>query len=169
METCTLEQYRQYLDTFAVPSPADRQLIADGTVGLVLLPEKHFHYQRTVGYSFELAVMAESGTERRLLFVRIDSWDPRYREAAAPGEIDFCIPMAYPGASDRERLTWTLPFGGAWSDTKQEAIVVFDSTWREWLASLPTGLAFSHHGADSAAFLQFGPQERGAIEAFCQG
>lgn len=166
METCTSQQYRQYLETFTVPNPADRQLIADGKVGLVLLPESEFRYQRSVGYSFETAVMVEEGSDHRLLFVRIDSWDPAYRQAAQPGEIDFCIPAAYEGASERERLTWTIPLDGAWSDTKQEALVVFDSTWRPWLGSLAAGLAFSNAGAESGAFMEFGERELAAIQEF---
>src|SRR4051794_12431404 len=106
MTPCTLQQYHQYLETFSRPAPADRHVMnAAGTVGLVLLPETQFRYDKNVGYSFVAAAMVEEGTDNRLLFVRIDSWDPQYRENAAPGEIDFCIPLAYEGASDRQRLT----------------------------------------------------------------
>jgi hypothetical protein len=152
VKTCTSEQYRQYLETFAQPAPADRQLIQEGKVGLVFLPENHFRYSKNVGYSFETAALVEEGTDNRLLFLRIDSWDPQYR-ANAP--IDYCIPMAYEGASDRERLTWTIPFGGAWSDTTQEALLVFDATWREWFSCISEGVAFSNRGAESAGFLKF--------------
>jgi len=166
METCTPQQYQQYLETFAVPNPANRQLINEGKVGLIFLPDSQFRYDRKVGYSFETAVSAEAGADRRLLFIRIDSWDPQYRETAAAGEIDYCIPMAYDGASDRERLTWTIGFGGAWSDTRAEAIVVLDSTWRDWFQSFSDGLAFSNPSAESAAFMRFGERERDAIRAF---
>src|SRR5262249_39725535 len=104
MKTCSSQLHRQYLETFARPDPADRHLMQDGKVGLILLLEKHFKYDRNGGYSFDTAAVVEEGTDNRLLFVRIDSWDPHYRETAGPGAIDFCIPIAYDGASDRERL-----------------------------------------------------------------
>jgi hypothetical protein len=85
--------------------------------------------------------LVEQGTDNRLLFIRIDSWDPRYRET---NPVDYCIPIAYEGASDRERLTGTVPFGEAWSDSKEDALLVFDATWREWFRSLSEGVAFSN-------------------------
>jgi hypothetical protein len=167
MNTCTSEHYRQYLETFSRPAPTDCQVINEGKVGLILLPEKHFRYDRNVGYSFETAVVVEEGSDNRLLFIRIDSWDPHYRETAGPGQIDFCIPLAHDGASPRERLKWTIPLGGAWLDTKEEAFLVLDSTWREWLSSLSQGLAFSNPGAATAAFMQFGQRELAALREFC--
>ncbi len=166
MQTCTPQQYGQYLETFTVPNPADRQLINQGKVGLIFLPDSQFRYDRKVGYSFETAVSVEEGTHRRLLFIRIDSWDPRHRETAAAGEIDFCIPLAYDGASDRERLTSTIGFGGAWSDTRPEAILVLNSTWRDWFQTFSEGVAFSNPSAECAAFMRFGERERDAIRTF---
>jgi hypothetical protein len=166
MKTCTPQQYRQYLESFTVPDPADRQLIDNGKVGLILLPESRFRYDPKVGYSFDTAVMVEEGTDRRLLFIRIDSWDPKNRETSAP---DYCIPMAYEGASDRERLIWTIGFEGGWSDAKEEVLLVLDSSWREWFRSFSKGLAFSNASAESAAFLKFRHQEFAAIRAFSAG
>ena len=51
------------------------------------------------------------------------------------GEIDYVIPLAYDGASEGERLRWTIPFGGAWSDTIEQVTLVFDERWRSWLSS----------------------------------
>jgi hypothetical protein len=167
MQSCTPQQYRQYLETFTRPAPADRHLMNGGTVGLVLMPASQFRYDKNVGYSFGAAAVVEEGTDNRLLFIRIDSWDPRYRETARPGEIDFCIPLAYEGASDRERLVWTIPLGGRWSDTREEAFLVLDSAWREWLQPISGGLAFSNPGAESGAFMPFGRPEAAAIQAFC--
>jgi hypothetical protein len=114
-----------------------------------------------------VAVAAEEGTGRRLLFIRINSWDPKLRKTAAGG-IDFCIPMAYEGGSDREHLTRTIGFGGDWSDTREEAIVVLDSTWHDWLQSFSDGIAFSNPTAESAAFLSWGTVDWNSIRAFCE-
>jgi len=168
MKTCTQKQYRQYLETFAVPDIEKARFIQDGAVGLVMLEEAQFKYARTVGYAFETAVVAEKGTGRRLLFIRIDSWDPEYRKKAGPGEIDYCIPLAYEGASEREKISWTIPFGGAWSDTKEEATVVFDESWKDWFARIKRGVAFTNASAGSAAFLELGERERKPIEEFCK-
>jgi hypothetical protein len=154
---------------FSRPDPGNASFIQDGKVGLVMLPVEQFRYSRDVGYAFELAVLAEAGTDRRLLFIRIDSWDPEYRKQAAPGEIDYCIPLAYDGAPEREKVLWTIPFGGAWSDTREEALLVLDSTWIAWFEKVETGLAFSNPGAESAAFMKIQDREAKAIRAFCSG
>jgi hypothetical protein len=163
MRTCTAPLFRQYLERFAVPAPADRLLIGDGTVGLVMLPESRFRYDRNVGYSFETVVMVEEESGQPVLFVRIDSWDPGYRET---NPIDYCIPIADPNASERERLVSSIGFDGGWSDTKQEVIVVFDPTWRDWFRSFSAGLAFSSPGAESAAFMKYGERETPVVHAF---
>ena len=168
MKTCTPKQYRQYLETFTVPIIENARLIQDGSVGLVVLEEAQFKYCRTVGYAFEVAAMEEKDTGRRLLFIRIDSWDPEYRKNAGPGEIDYCIPLAYEGASEREKLSWTVPFGGAWSDTREEATVVFDERWKDWFAGLTVGVAFTNPDAESGAFLRFTEREKKPIDEFCK-
>jgi len=48
--------------------------------------------------------MADECGDNRLFFVRIDSWDPAYRKDVLAGQIDYCIPLAYDGASAAERL-----------------------------------------------------------------
>jgi hypothetical protein len=168
VNTCTTEQYRQYLETFTVPIIENTRFIQDADVGLVMLDEAQFRYSRTVGYAFEVAAMEEKDTGRRLLFIRIDSWDPEYRKNAGPGEIDYCIPAGYEGATAREKLSWTVPFGGAWSDTKEEATLVFDDRWKSWFARIKTGIAFTNPSAGSAAFLRFGEREQKSIDEFCK-
>jgi hypothetical protein len=139
----------------------------DGRVGLILLPAKEFTYDKAVGYSFDTAVVVEEGSDNLLLFIRIESWNPQYRAEAVAGQIDFCIPIAYEGASDCERLLWTIPLGGSWSDCKREALMVFDSAWRDWFRPLSDGLAFSNPGAESAAFMNWRQHDFAAIRAFC--
>lgn len=168
METCTKQQYEAYLESLTVPDPDRRRLVQDGSVGLIVLEKNQFTYSPEVGYAFEVASLTEEETGRRLLFIRIDSWDPKYRAQAEPGAIDYCIPMAYEGASELERLKWTIPFGGAWSDTREEALLVFDASWANWLRQVRTGLAFANPDAKSAALMQLGERELGPIKAFCQ-
>lgn len=166
MNTCTPQEYQAYLHSFVTPDPAGRSLIQDGRVGLIQLPLEQFQYSRDVGYAFEVAVLEEEGTGRRLLFIRIDSWDPKLREAGEP--VDYCIPMAYEGASEREQLTWTIPFGGGWSDAREEALLVFASDWADWFRGLQDGVAFTNPDTKSASFLRFGERERTPIENFCR-
>lgn len=168
MKTCTADQYRQYLETFTVPIIENTRSIQDGSVGLVVLAEAQFKYSKTVGYAFEVAAMEEKDTGRRLLFIRIDSWDPEYRKHAGLGEIDYCIPLAYEGASEREKLSWTVPFGGAWSDTREEATLVFDERWKDWFEKLIVGVAFTNEGAESGAFLRFTEREKKPLAEFCR-
>jgi hypothetical protein len=166
MTTCTPQQFQACLESFTLPNPNHRSLIQNGRVGLIELPPQQFQYSRHLGYAFEVAVVAEDEQARRLLFVRIDSWDPEQRQRDGPP--DYCIPGAYEGASSREKLKRTIPFGGGWSDSREEALLVFQPDWAEWFGSLKEGLAFSNPGADSAAFLKFGPREVKAISAFCR-
>jgi hypothetical protein len=152
VKVCTAEQYRKYLESFATPNPADRSLIQAGRVGLIELRPEQFRYSRDLGYAFEVAAVAEEGAGRRLLFIRIDSYDPGLRAAGEP--VDYCIPVAYDGASARERLTWTIPFGGGWSDAREEGLLVFESDWAGWFRGLRDGVAFTNPGAESACFLR---------------
>jgi hypothetical protein len=167
METRTTQQCQRYLDTFIRPDSSNRHLMGEGKIGLILLSAEQFKYDRSEGYSFETAVVAEQDTGNRFLFIRIDAWNPEYRAKAQSGEIDYCIPIAYPGASDRERLKWTIPMGGAWSDTTEKALVVFDSSWRAWFESLTAGLAFSSPGEQSGAFMNWSQHDLKDIRAFC--
>jgi len=166
MKTCSDEQHTAYLATFFSPRPASRRIVRDGAVGVIELPTDVFHYSPDAGYEFEVAAMAAAGTGRRLLFVRIDYYDPQLRREAEPGSIDYCIPMAYDGASERERLCWTIPFGGAWSDTREEALLVFEEEWAEWLREVKEGLAFANPGGKSGAYLAFKGRALGPIDAF---
>jgi hypothetical protein len=168
MKTFTPEMLQKYLETFSQPDPETRSFIQEDTVGVILLPETAFRYDRAAGYAFELAAMESEDGSQRILFIRIDSWDPKYRANAAPGEIDYVIPLAYDGASDRERLSWTIPFGGAWSDTCEEATLVFtQDLWRDWFREIKTGLAFANPGGESAAFLKLQERDFKPIQQFC--
>ena len=162
------KEYEAYLESLTAPDPARRRLVQDGNMGLIALEKNQFTYSPDVGYAFEVAALAEEETGRRLFFIRIDSWDPKYRAEAEPGSIDYCIPMAYDGATELERLKWTIPFGGAWSDTSEEALLVFDASWAEWFRQVKTGLAFANPGSQSAALMQLGERELGPIKTFCE-
>jgi hypothetical protein len=165
MKIRTPQQCQAYLQSFVTPEPAGCSVIQDGRVGLIVLPPDQFRYSRDLGYAFEVAVVEEAGTSRRLLFIRIDSWDPKRREAGEP--VDYCIPLACEGGSPREQLTRTIPFGGGWSDARAEVLLVFPSDWVDWFRRLVDGVAFTNPEAESACFLSFGDRERVSIEAFC--
>ncbi len=168
IEPCTPEQYQAYLDTFTKPDPARRSLIEGGRVGLLVLSPCEFQYSPDLGYDFALAAKAEESTGRRLLFIRISSWDPHDPRSRASGwPVDFCIPLAYEEASPRERLTWSLGFGGAWSDSREEALLVFTHDWAEWFRGLAEGVAFTNPDQPTACLLRFGKSERKVIEVFC--
>ena len=168
VDTCTLAQYQAYLGTFTRPDPASRSCIQEGQVGLVVLPLHQFKYSPDVGYDFALAVKVEEATRRRLLFIRISSWDPQDPNGRASGQgIDFSIPLAHDRASPRERLSWTIGFGGAWSDSREEALLVFGADWADWFSKLAEGVAFANPGGQSGCLLRFGERERSLIQAFC--
>ena len=164
MKTCSPAQFGQYRSTFLAPDLHRKELIADDKVGLVYLPPDQFTYRRSAGYAFEVAAVAEQGTSHKLLFIRIDVFDPKERETSPP---DYCIPIAYDGASDRERLIWTIGFGGGWSDCREDALLVFDSDWIPWFRSLVDGVAFSNEEAESAAYLSFDDRVLPVIADFC--
>jgi len=168
IETCTPQQYQAYLDTFTRPDAAARSIVHDGQVGLVELPLHQFEYSPDVGYDFALAAKVEEATGRRLLFIRISSWDPQDPHGRASGQgVDFCIPLAHDRASPRERLSWTIRFGGAWSDSREEALLVFTSDWAGWFSRLAEGVAFANPTGQSGCFLRFGEAELSVIREFC--
>ena len=167
-ETCTPTQYQAYLDTFTRPDPTARSLIQEGQVGLVELPLHQFKYSPDVGYDFALAAKVEEATGRRLLFIRISSWNPQDPHGRASDQgVDFCIPLGHDGASPRERLSWTIGFGGAWSDSREEAVLVFTPDWADWFRNLAEGVAIANPSGESACILRFGERERSVIREFC--
>jgi hypothetical protein len=164
---CTHDQYLAYLDACTAPPPQSRSLLPEGRVGLVLLDPTQFRYFPPAGYEFEVAAMMEAGTARRLLFIRIDSWDPHRRATGPPA--DYVIPIVREGASPRERLLGAIPFGGGWADARTEALLVFPESWADWFRGLRDGIAFANPGENQACILRFGGREKYPLRAFCGG
>jgi len=129
------------------------------------LPPEVFRWDPELVYTIDTDLKRHDETGEPLLFMRILSFDPRYR--AAHPEIDFCIPLAYDGACEREALTWTL-FAGAWSDTRDEGILVFEREHAEWIARISDAVAVHERGRDTASKVSIGERERRAIDAFAR-
>jgi hypothetical protein len=153
-----LARYRQHLTW---PAP-DRGRIAG--VPIIELAIEQFAYRDDVGYDFELCCMAHPATAERWLFVRIDQWDPEIRRTSP--DIDYCIPLAYDGASEGERLRWTIGFGGGWSDAAEVALLVFDRAWRDFFARVDDRVVFANPNARSGALLRIPDRHRNALDAF---
>ncbi len=140
-------------------------MIENNTMGLIVPPLNQFEYSADVNYEFETAVMEEEKTDCKLLFIRIDAYDPAGRETNKP---DYCIPLAFEGATDYQKLTWTVPFGGAWSDTREVVLMVFDDTWIPWFKGISKGLAFSNPNSRAACCMTYSAREQETISLFCQ-
>ena len=164
METYSKKLRSAFDKALCFIDPTHAYIDTDDRLGVVLLDPEVFLYRQEVGYAFETAVMESSEGGDRLLFVRIDAWDPVHR--AENPQIDYCIPMAYKGASEAEQLRWKIPFGGAWSDTWEVGLIVFDERWRGWLRQVEGQLAFTNPGGSSAALFRLGERHQEKLEAF---
>ncbi len=165
---CTAAQYADYLRLFT-PAESAWGASMPGAGGeevpLLLLPPEAFRWDEKLAYGLDTDAKVERGSGRPLLFLRVLSWDPVARARAEPGSLDFCIPIAYDGAGERERLSWTL-FAGAWSDTKDEAILVLELPWREWVVSVRDRIVLGERGRKTGSILTLGDREREPIQAF---
>jgi hypothetical protein len=58
------------------------------------------------------------------------------RKKLHPSEIDWCIPMAYDGAPEVDRLGWKVGFCEGWSDSFVAFRLRFDGAFREFFADV---------------------------------
>jgi len=100
---------------------------------LLSLPSAVFKWDEKLIYTGEFTLRVNEATKEPLLFLRVLSFDPVVRREHP--EIDFCIPMAYDGASERERASWGL-WAGAWCDTREEFTLLFDGQAKDWLGQV---------------------------------
>ena len=163
--TCDEITFRRYLELFTNVSRTwtGETRVSGRMLPLLNLPSGVFRWDPTLVYTIDSDFKIRVGTGKPLLFIRIMSFDPKYR--ANHPEIDFCIPMAYDGASETERLLWTL-FAGAWSDTRDEAILVLQEDLLNWAESISDRLVVHEHGKDTASIVNIGQRERQGIGGF---
>jgi hypothetical protein len=164
IKTYSAKLRRSFEQELCFADPEQAFFANEGELGVVRLAAETFAYSTELGYAFETAVMAAPGGEARLFFVRIDAWDPAYR--AQNPQVDYCIPLAHDGASKRERMRSEIPFGGAWSDTWEAALVVFDERWRGWLRRINGQLAFANPDGVSAALFRLQERNQRDLAAF---
>jgi hypothetical protein len=129
---------------------------------LLSLPSAVFKWDEKLIYTGEFARRVNEATDDSLLFLRVLSFDPAVRREHP--EIDFCIPMAYDGASERERASWGL-WAGAWCDTREEFTLLFDGQARDWLGQVLEESKFVLHeqGRKTASIVTL--EERGGMAA----
>lgn len=162
--SCPRERFDDYRRCFeAVDESWLRETEVDGRAAPMLaLPSALFRWEPKLGYSVDLDVRVLSGTTDALLFLRILSFDPELRRSEPP---DFCIPMAFPGATRRQELSWTL-FAGAWSDSREEAVLVLDASHRRWAERLDGRLLVYEVGREAASIVSLGDREREPVGRF---
>ncbi len=126
------------------------------------LPASVFKWDEKLVYTGEFALRVNEATDEPLLFLRVLSFDPVVRREHP--EIDFCIPMAYDGASENERHSWGL-WPGAWCDTREEFTLLFDGRARDRLGRVLEGSKFVLHeqGRKAASIVTL--QERDGMPA----
>ncbi|MCI0342022.1 MAG: hypothetical protein L0216_12905 [Planctomycetales bacterium] len=167
---CTAAEYADYLRLFTNADPEWGTQLPEGEAGgtpLLLLPSEVFRWDERLAYGLDTDAKVERGSGRPLLFLRVLSWDPVARARAEPGSLDFCIPIAHDGAGERERLSWTL-FAGAWSDTRDEAILVLEEPWREWVSGVQDRIVVGERGRKTGSLATVGEREREGLGAFIE-
>lgn len=158
------EYFSKFISNFYSPDISKKTLISDDKVGLIFLPVDRFKYDPKVGYEFEFAIVCEDNSDNKLLFIRIDQYNPKYRQENPP---DYCIPIAQEGLSEEETITRSIPFGGGWSDCGVCITFYIDKSWVEWIKDLQDGIAFTNEESESAAFFKFNDRSRKYISEFC--
>ncbi len=128
---CSVKAFSDFLKLF--PKTDSSWLISwqeEPRHPVLSLPASVFKWDEKLVYTGEFALRVNEETGEPLLFLRVLSFDPVVRREHP--EIDFCIPMAYDGASERERASWGL-WPGAWCDTRKEFTLLFDGQAKDWL------------------------------------
>lgn len=169
-DPCPREQLEKYRRTFCAVERERGKILGDPSAPLpvVMLPSELFPYERSRGYEFYVAGKTEKETGAPMLLINITSFDPEYRRRAQPGEIDFVIPLAYEKASERERLFWTVAFGGAWSDTRDDGVFIFDPRWGSFFSQARDRLGFANPGSASAALFNFKDRDKAKVAKFLE-
>ena len=140
---CSAKAFSDYLRLF--PKTDSSWLIVwqeEPRHPVLSLPAPVFKWDEKLVYTGEFALRVNEATDEPLLFLRVLSFDPVVRREHP--EIDFCIPMAYDGVSERERASWGL-WPGAWCDTREEFTLLFDGRGKEWLGRVLEGSKFVLH------------------------
>jgi hypothetical protein len=129
---------------------ADAAWIAKaGAIPLLRMPATTFAWDERMVY------FANTGVADGELFVELRAFDGPGRKDLDPGEIDWCIPMAYPGAAEIERLGWTVGWGEGWSDSRCVLRLRFGAAFRELFveALAAKKLAIATEGEETASLL----------------
>lgn len=123
---------------------------AGGTTPLLAMPKERFAWAFT-GVYFANSGIAPSGE----LYLEVRAFDGKARQGADPSEIDWCIPMAYEGAPELERLGWKVGWGEGWSDSSPALRLRFDARWRPFFAEVRRArkLAIAERGQATASLL----------------
>jgi len=143
-EHCSAKAFADYLRIFPKTDSSWLSIRQEEPrLPLLSLPSAVFKWDEKLVYTGEFAWRVNAATDEPLLFLRVLSFDPVVRREHP--EIDFCIPMAYDGASERERASWGL-WPGAWCDAREEFTLLFNGQAKDWLDQVLKESRFVLHG-----------------------
>jgi hypothetical protein len=119
-------------------------------VPLLLLPSEVFAWEVTNVYFANTGVAAS-----RELYVEICGFDAPARKTMDPAEIDWCIPLDYPGATELQRLGWRVGWGEGWSDSRPVVQLRFGDDYRAFFQKVHAvgKIAVAEVGRDTASLL----------------
>jgi hypothetical protein len=128
---------------------ADPAWIAKGAVPMLKMPATTFAWEERMIY------FANTGVAGGELWLEVRAFDGPARKDLDPNEIDWCIPAAYAGAPEIERLGWKIGWGEGWSDSMVALRARFDARFHDLFAEVvrTKKLAIATIGEKTASLL----------------
>lgn len=132
-----------------VPEADPAWISKAGEVPLLEMPAATFAWDERMIY------FANTGVFGGELWLEVCAVDLPARKDIDPREIDWCIPAAYPGAPEIERLGWKIGWGEGWSDSKPVLRARFGAAFRDFFADAARAekLAIATAGEKTASLL----------------
>jgi hypothetical protein len=114
-----------------------------------------------------MVLQIDEKTSAPLLLVRIDSYDPAWRDHP-DAEVDLCIFPDDVQFPESFHLAVQAGLNCGWSDCYEEILLIFDHHWKPWFAQVREkgAMAFSNADAPSVASIELGPKEKALVDRF---
>lgn len=116
---------------------------------MLKMPREVFGWKDTFGYFANVGIAGDA------LYLEVRGFDGPARKTMDPGELDWCIPLAYDAAPEIERLGWKIGWGEGWSDSMLVARLRFGPEFRSFFADVlkEKRLAIATDGEQTASLL----------------
>jgi hypothetical protein len=157
---------RRCLTHFRQADQGWAQHAGDRRLPMLLLPADLFRWTEELVYFANSALMELDGAPALVLELR--AFDAAARQRGEVEELDWCIPMDHPAATQRDRDKWALGLGEGWCDSFEVLTLIFTREWSAFFGEVAKSstLVLRQAGQKTASLLQQLERNRDDIARF---